>query len=566
MSRQTSLLIACLTIAGCEGREQQRGRRPPPDSTSTSTSAPASSTSPPDTVDTDQPPCAGVPGDTGLLLDVSIPTEPCPYAEPPPRGTPGTSVLADEIAMARVLGNKGRMLGFAVAPLGDPDGDGFADVALGGPGYDDFYGGVHDDGEVWIVRGPVSGDVYRTEMHAVLTPPDLGGSYAGSQHGWFLAIGDLTGDGQRDLVVAGAGYTPISVVTLPVPPGVISLDTVAAALLEPQGGDSLNHPAIGDVDGDGVGDLSLVDFTGAGRTQFGPTSNGGALALLGPLSGIYEDPVEEAWAMWETVDLDEERFTLGTGTTSGSWGPGLIPDVTGDGIADVLLGGDAMADIRPSVSETDIWRHGGAVLFEGGTAGRHSADDARAILYGACDGLATYVFPVGDVSGDCRPDLAVGADRFSVDGQRGAVYLVTGLHRARGLVPLEDVSSAVILGENRGDLLGHAGYVGDLDGDGFAELAVGARFAGPEYKGAVYLFFGPVEGLLSASDADIAIYGSGVAGMFGSVIQTANDMDGDKVPDLMVGAYGAMPPNAGFYDKNGMVYIFSGTDLVALRP
>jgi hypothetical protein len=177
--------------------------------------------------------------------------------------------------------------------------------------------------------------------------------------------------------------------------------------------------------------------------------------------------------------------------------------------------------------------------------------------------LGTPAFDLGDVTGDGHRDLGVSAvgARFDNDtGERGAIFVVSELHRARGTLPIHAVSCASVFAESIGDDVWQAVGLGDLDGDGFDDFAVGAsNYNG--LQGAVYVFRGPIWGPHLATDADLILLGDG--GAFGYALR-AGDLDEDGVPDLVVSAHAYR--STGASSPDGRVYVFSGQDLLALMP
>jgi hypothetical protein len=291
----------------------------------------------------------------------------------------------------------------------------------------------------------------------------------------------------------------------------------------------MGPPSIGDVDGDGVGDLAIPD--------------GAAVQVhLGPLSGPRD----------VTLDAD-----LSFAADPGSFTRAVVADANGDGRDELLVGASAAADVVPS---GDLLGNGAVDAYDAavpgardahlyGTCGAHVATD----LVGASPAiLGTSVAVVGDVTGDGLADVGVAG--WGALG-RGAVWIVADVLGASGDASLTDAAAAVVLGADAGDDLGAVGRLGDLDGDGVDELVVGSAVAGT-----AYVLLGPVAGTLDAADADLALVGGAFDGELGTVIE-GGDLTGDGVPELILGGWGAS-----YAPGSGVAYVLDGVDLLGAIP
>ncbi|XP_050462452.1 integrin alpha-PS2 isoform X1 [Cataglyphis hispanica] len=151
-----------------------------------------------------------------------------------------------------------------------------------------------------------------------------------------------------------------------------------------------------------------------------------------------------------------------------------------------------------------------------------------------------YAVASGDIDGDGLDDLIVGAPMYTVPDnpemtiETGRIYVIyqgDGAEKFRRF-DIRDGES------NRGRFGLSLASLGDIDRDGYGDFVVGAPYAGPNGRGAVYIYHGSRTGVLEkysqvihAEDLDnpVQTFGFSVAG--------ALDLDGNIYPDLVVGAY-----------------------------
>jgi hypothetical protein len=180
----------------------------------------------------------------------------------------------------------------------------------------------------------------------------------------------------------------------------------------------------------------------------------------------------------------------------------------------------------------------------------------------AGDFIGETVSRAGDVNGDGIHDFLIGAPRSDQAGANaGVVYLVFGNagldEAAPGPLDLDNLAACGLptlcgvrfLGQAAGDLAGAAiSYAGDVDADGFGDILIGAPGADPPGKadaGKVYLIFGP----LGPGTVSLATVGSTTRGLVfqgesagdraGAAVSSWEDLHGDGIDDLLLGAPGA---------------------------
>lgn len=259
----------------------------------------------------------------------------------------------------------------------------------------------------------------------------------------------------------------------------------------------------GDCDGDGYGDLVI----GAPETNY--DSGGGYFNLyFGSATGLSEN----VYKLWNENQVGAE---LGASVTCAG-------DLDGDGLDDIAAGSPMFSGNEP--------RTGRVQLFFGRENKRLFEDWKRTGFSGG-DHLGTAVAGVGDVNGDGRDDLVVGADNLLTGGvRRGGIFLIAG--RADRMLDFSWTYAPDEGGSGFGAIL--AG-MGDVDGDGYNDVVVGA----PDFAvdgsvvGAAYVFFGGPDGLGDAPG--ITLTGTAADAGFGTVLAMA-DVDGDGLSDVLAGA------------------------------
>ena len=423
-------------------------------------------------------------------------------------------------------------LGEATA-VGDVDGDGLDDLLISAPS-DSLAG--NNTGRVFLVLGAdlAAGGALTTDDAAAV----FVGEGNGDDLGEAVAVGDVDGDGLDDVVLASndtyGGTVWVISGARATTWGSTPLADADAILLGDYGGDEAGTAVAlgGDVDGDGLADL-LVSAPYFHRWWTVPQA--GAVYLV----------TGSALAAGGTSSLADAHAIV-VGYLGDHPGDGLAwtPDLDGDGLHDALVGG-------PRVDGADVqsgrtWLVSGATLAAGGTS---SLEDAHAEIIGAdWDGQSGQVVAAGDLTGDGLAELVIGS-------RSDSLWIVHGADAAAG----GDISLADawvrIDPEVDGDRLGHAVAVApDMDGDGRAELLVGAQWndEGGSGAGKAYLFLGATldgGGTFGAVQADLAAIGEFRLVDCGAAVATG-DFDGDGMPDLALSSpqHGALGAQAGRVD------------------
>jgi len=401
-------------------------------------------------------------------------------------------------------GNSDAWAGAALAAIQDVTGDGVHELLIGA------YGEDAQTGAVYMMSPPLTGDVDLSESTLYI--------YGESEEDWagaaLAGVGDMGGGPAYDIAVgaryddsagdhAGAVYLVSAGET-----GTLDIRIDAhAKLLAEDVGDSLGASlaSAGDADGDGRADLII----GAPLAQ-GTTDKGVAYVIRGPVPAGYYF-VADAHLRIEGEGTDDEA---GCAVAGGS-------DVNGDGIDDVAVG----ACLNDYGGE-----NAGAVYVIHGSpmSGTRPASTAEGGMQGDEEqARAGSALAFGDLDGDGAPDVVIGGPGAADGAGRAWVIASDATPFTPPLASLDGAAA--------GDELGSAVSAGDIDGDGQADLLVGAPYNddGGEDAGAAYAVFGPVSGEL---EPDVVLLGSIPFGFAGSAVLGMPDVNGDDRDEMVVGA------------------------------
>ena len=416
--------------------------------------------------------------------------------------------------------------GFKLTGEDQGDGAGSTLAAAGdvnADGFDDLLVGApqrqESTGQVYLLLGPVSADQDLGTASASFVGEQLGDE-AGSG---MAALGDIDGDGYGDLLLGASAYdgpgTDSGAAYLVLGPvtGSVSMADADARYTGAASEDGAGYALdnAGDVDGDGQPDL-LIGAWGDDDTG---SDAGAAYLLLGPATTSISLSAADAKLTGEAAEDWAAERVAGAG------------DVNGDGFDDIF----AAARQQDSAGSNA----GAAYLLLGpvtGSVGLSSAD-ARLLGEAEDDEAGEALAAAGDVDADGYADLLVGSRNESSNGsQAGAAYLVLG--PITGDLDLGQ-ADAKLLGEQAGDQAGESlAGGGDLDADGHSDLLIGADDEGSAANaaGATYLLYGPISGTQDLGNAHAKLLGEAFADGSGAAVSIGGDVDADGSDDLLVGA------------------------------
>ena len=391
-------------------------------------------------------------------------------------------------------GIEGSRLGSASA-VGDFNGDGFDDLAVGMPELD--LSAAPSAGGVYVILGGPGG----WASAQLLTSDTFGRDReAGDRFGSALATGDFDDDGSIDLVIGIPGRTILGA--------------------------------------DSAGEIIVAYTTAGGRAEAVGGSSFG--------SPLFDIPRTQVFSQFELPGTPEADDLFGFSLATG--------DLSADGVDDLAVG-SPFEDIQgPLGPRQDVGTVHVIYGFRGfglvvNTSQQIDEDTPGVGLNANADERFGFALTIGQFTHNANADLAVGVPGEAVfgSGQQGAVILFPGAPGGLDPVGGEEVAlsqqTAGILGTLQdGDEFGYALAAGNFDGDSWTDLAIGVpgeSELGTTESGAVQVLYGGAVGLTtngdqflveSSIDADVDAFDR-----LGMAL-VAGDFDGDGRDDLAMGA------------------------------
>jgi Ca2+-binding RTX toxin-like protein len=452
--------------------------------------------------------------------------------------------------------------GWSASGIGDYNGDGIEDFIVGARG-------VGGSGAAYVIYGKSGGfdpgfdltDLDGTNGFAIQ-------GEAGDFFGWAVAGGgDLNGDGRADLIVSAVGASPNGQFSgygyvlfggyTPAGGTVTTADfdgtngfRVAGPEMNSFGGWSTE--LAGDINGDGLADLIFTAYA----SDINGGNSGTAWIVYGRTYGY-----PSTFNLSDINGANGFRVIGDAGNANLGFDVSSAGDVNGDGYEDLILG-------APGKSAYVLFG-GGALAATINVSSLNGTNGFEITAGAAYDRIGTAVSSAGDVNGDGFADIFIGAYGADTNGSgSGDSYVIFG--KASGFTA--DLSVTALDGTN-GFRIGGVGandgsgkdlqYAGDINGDGFSDLIIGAHRAdatGTD-SGAAYVIFGKATGYTAAFNLaalngtnGFRINGGTGLDRAGLMVSGIGDVNGDGLDDFIIGA----PYTDIGFSNDGSAYIIYG--------
>ena len=483
--------------------------------------------------------------------------------------------------------NANDISGNSVSSAGDINGDGFDDLIIGAS-YADPNGSF--SGQSYVVFGKSGGFSSSLNLSTLngtngfalngINGRDISGNSVSS-------AGDINGDGFDDLIIGARGASPNGISSSGQSYVVFGKSSGFSASLNLSTLNGTNGFAInginsrdysgfsvssaGDVNGDGFDDLIIGAFgaspngfsSGQSYVVFGKSSGFGARLNLSTLNGT------NGFIINGINSVDESGFSVSS-----------AGDINGDGFDDLIIG-------ARYASPNGISGSGQSYVVFGKSSGfgaRLNLSTLNGTNGFALNGINSRdesgfsVSSAGDINGDGFDDLIIGTLDASPNGisSSGQSYVVfgksSGFSASLNLSTLNGTNGFAINGINSRDYSGSSvSSAGDVNGDGFDDLIIGALDASPNgfRSGQSYVVFGKSSGFSSSLNLStlngtngFALNGINANDISGSSVSSAGDVNGDGFDDLIIGAFRASPNGY----SSGQSYVVFGQGTFTLLP